>query len=145
MPKCCKPTTHKVFIFCLAKYLTPNIVCVEHNYASVEQCGNILPEECKDHDYYRKTNKKLFRNGQIYPKYADYISWATKQSITYIKETTPSTLAKRNLVINESKTEEYDIIRQVNEKWKKCKLLGRHGKGHQPQTPKDNHSAHGWN
>ena len=44
--------------------------------------------------------------------------------ITYIKETTPSTLAKRNLVIKESKTEEYEIIRQGNEKWKKCKLLG---------------------
>ena len=54
------------------------------------------------------------------------ISWATtaKQRITYIKETIPSTLAKRNLVINESKTEEYEIIRQGNEKWKKCKLLG---------------------
>ena len=35
-----------------------------------------------------------------------------------------SILAKRNLVINESKTEEYEIIRQGNEKWKKCKLLG---------------------
>ena len=39
-------------------------------------------------------------------------------------ETTPSTIAKRNLVINESKTEEYEIIRQGNGKWKKCKLLG---------------------
>ena len=46
----------------------------------------------------------------------------TKDNI-YIKETTPSTLAKRNLVINESKTEEHEIIRQGNEKWKKCKLL----------------------
>ena len=27
-------------------------------------------------------------------------------------------------MINESKTEEYEIIRQGNEKWKKCKLLG---------------------
>ena len=61
------------------------------------------------------------------PKYADDISWATtaKQRITYIKETTPSTLAKRNLVINEYKTaEDYEIIRHGNEKCKKCKLLG---------------------
>ena len=42
----------------------------------------------------------------------------------YIKETLPSTLAKRNLVINESKTEDYELIRQGNEKWKKFKLLG---------------------
>ena len=40
-----------------------------------------------------------------------------------IKDTTPSTHANRNVVINESKTEEYEIIRQGNEKWKKCKLL----------------------
>ena len=39
-----------LFIFYLAKSLTPNRECIEYNYASVEQCGNILPEECKDHD-----------------------------------------------------------------------------------------------
>ena len=107
-----------LLIFYLAKSLTPNRECIEHNYASVEQCGNIFPEEC------RKTEIKNYF--EIDPKYADDISWATtaKQRITYIKETTPSTLAKRNLVINESKTEYYEIIRQCNEKWKKCKLLG---------------------
>ena len=113
-----------LFIFYLAKSMTPNRECIEHNYASVEQCGNILPEECQDHDYYRKTEIKNYF--EIDPKYADDISWATtaKQRITYIKETTPSTLAKRNLMINESKTEDYEIIRQGNEKWKNCKLLG---------------------
>ena len=35
-----------------------------------------------------------------------------------------SILVKRNLVINESKTEEYEIIRQGNEKWKECKYTG---------------------
>ena len=40
-----------IFIFYLAKSMTPNRECIEHNYASVEQCGNILPEECQDHDY----------------------------------------------------------------------------------------------
>ena len=40
-----------VLVICyLAKTLTPNRECIEHNYASVEQCGNILPEECKEHD-----------------------------------------------------------------------------------------------
>ena len=113
-----------LFIFYLAKSLTPNRECIEHNYASVEQCGNILPEECKDHDYYIKTEIKNYF--EINPKYADDISWATtaKQRITYIKHTTLSTLAKRNVVIKESKTEDYEIIRQGNEKWKKCKLLG---------------------
>ena len=40
-----------LFIFYLDKSLTPNRECIEHNYVSVERCGNILPEECKDHDY----------------------------------------------------------------------------------------------
>ena len=113
-----------LYIFYLAKSLTPIRECIEHNYVSVEQCGNILPEECKDHDYFRKTEIKNYF--EIDPKYADDITWATtaKQRITYIKETPPSTLAKRNLVINESKTEDYEITRQGNEKWKKCKLLG---------------------
>ena len=90
-----------LFIFYLTKSLTRNRECIEHNYASVEQCVNILPEECKDHDYFRKTETKNYF--EIDPKYADDITWATtaKQRITYIKETTPSTLA-----------------------WKKCKLLG---------------------
>ena len=101
-----------LFIFYLAKSLTPNRECIEYNYASVEQCGNILPEECNVHDYFRKTETKNYF--EVDPKYADDISWATtaKQRITYIKEITPSTLAKRNLVINESKTEEDEIIRQ---------------------------------
>ena len=52
-----------LFIFYLVKSLTPSREWIEHNYASVEQCQNILPEECKDHDYYRKTEiKKIFRN-----------------------------------------------------------------------------------
>ena len=40
------------------------------------------------------------------------------------------------MVINESKSEEYEIIRHGNEKWKKCKLLGSlldTEKGHKPQ------------
>ena len=98
-----------VFIFYLAKSLTPNRECTEHNYASVEQCGHILPEEFRDHDYYRKTEIKNYF--EIDPKYADDIIWTTtdKQRMTLhnFKETTPTTLAKRNLVINESKAEKY--------------------------------------
>ena len=33
-----------LYIFYLAKSLTYIRACIEHNYASVEQCGNILPE-----------------------------------------------------------------------------------------------------
>ena len=72
-----------LFIFYLAKSLIPNRECIEHNHASVEQCGNILSEECKDHDYYRKTETENYF--EIDTKYADDISWTTtaKQRITY--------------------------------------------------------------
>ena len=84
----------------------------------VRECGNPKNAKIMITRYFRKTETK--NDFEIDPKYADDITWATtaKQRITYIKETIPSTLAKRNLVINES-TEEYEIIRQGNEKWKK--------------------------
>ena len=49
-----------LFIFYLAKSPTPNRECIEHNFASVEQHGNTLPEECKYHDYFRKTETKNY-------------------------------------------------------------------------------------
>ena len=36
----------------------------------------------------------------------------------------PTTLEKRNLTINETKTEEYAITRNGDDSWKKCRLLG---------------------
>ena len=57
-----------LFIFYLAKSMTPNRECIEHNYASVEQRGNILPEECKDHDYYRKTEIKNYFGSKKKPQ-----------------------------------------------------------------------------
>ena len=40
------------------------------------------------------------------------------------KRVLPPQLKKFNLLINESKTEEYNISSESNEDWKKCKLLG---------------------
>ena len=130
------PISDVLFILHLAKSLTPNRKCVEHKYASVEQCGNILPDECKDHNYSRKTETKNYF--EIDPKYADDISWATtaKQRITHIKDTTPSTLATCNLVINESKTESesesesfYSVLLQTQETSAKT-ISGRCRRGH---------------
>jgi hypothetical protein len=41
-----------------------------------------------------------------------------------VKKDVPSKLKKRNLQINEAKTEEYTIKRGGDEKWKKCKYVG---------------------
>ena len=53
-----------LFIFYLAKALTPNRECTGHNYAYVEQCGNILLEEgkAKIMNTTERLKQKLFRN-----------------------------------------------------------------------------------
>ena len=63
---------------------------------------------------------------EINPQYADDITWAStaKCRIDHIKETIPGKLEERNLQINESKTEEYNIEQKGNEAWKECKILG---------------------
>ena len=44
--------------------------------------------------------------------------------VDHIKATTPGTLEERNLYVNETKTEEYSITKEGDDKWKSCKLLG---------------------
>ena len=63
---------------------------------------------------------------RINQEYADDISIITTDphNITHIKSTIRPKLENRNLHINETKTEEYEIKRNGNENWKKCKLLG---------------------
>ena len=63
---------------------------------------------------------------EINPQYADGITWTStpKQRIDHIKETIPGILEERNLRMNKSKTEEYNIDQKGNEAWKECKILG---------------------
>ena len=60
-------------------------------------------------------------------QYADDISYATtnKEVKNSIKEETPDTLKRKNLLVNNDKTEEYEIHRNSkNKEWQKCKLVG---------------------
>ena len=45
-------------------------------------------------------------------------------SIQRFKDETPKLLTKRDITINESKTEEYKINKNSRRNWKKCKFLG---------------------
>ena len=45
-------------------------------------------------------------------------------SINYKKVSLPTIQEIRNLTINETKTEEHTIIRNGDDSWKKCRLLG---------------------
>ena len=48
----------------------------------------------------------------------------SEDSISHVKVKTPSKLSVRNLIINDSKTEEYKISRGPDDNWEDCKHLG---------------------
>ena len=93
----------------------------DHSYAT--STSPILPFEHLDHNYYTPSKNSFF---EIDPKYADDISWATtaRHRVENVKKTMPTTLRKRDLLVNDTKTEEHEISRNGEEEWKSCKLLG---------------------
>jgi hypothetical protein len=84
--------------------------------------NQLLPKHIKDHDYCEK-NTQIFTVDQ---QYADDISWASTQKsiLNTIEKVVPEELSKRNLFVNDSKTEKYTIKRNGDESWKDCKLVG---------------------
>ena len=114
-----------MFTFYLAKTLkqTPDNTH-DHNYAKPNvKSEELLPKHLQDHTYCTKTDSSILIDQQ----YADDISWISvnnKHKIEHIKQTVPKKLRSRNLIINDSKTEQYEIKRNGENKWKKCKYLG---------------------
>ena len=109
------------FTLYLAKSLH-NDINYEHDYAKIYK--QEINQQLHEHNYSMKpTQKHIYINQE----YADDISEITSNAdkIKYLKTTLPQQLAKRNLIINKTKTEEYKISRvNCDDKWKKCKLLG---------------------
>ena len=95
-----------LFIKYLAEALKP-VQAIEH------------PAHISDYTYV-KTN-----NVTISQQYADDISWITsnKQLKEELEVVVPSILKSKYLQVKESKTEEYEIKRGSEEKWKTCKYL----------------------
>ena len=87
-----------------------------------ENHPNLAPH-IRDHCY--STNN---RTGLMIPlQYADDICWLgmnSSHTISDVKDTIPEQLAKRNLTINNAKTEEYIISKNGDPAWMKCKYLG---------------------
>ncbi len=108
-----------LFIYYLAKTLNPDKQ-LDHNYTRKPELT--CTDELKDHNYYVKTPYYF----EIEPKYADDITWITtaKHKINLVKETIPETLQARDLEVNKTKTEEYEISRDSDDQWKSCKILG---------------------
>ena len=88
----------------------------DHNYTKPSNFTNT------DHNYFKKTQN----NFQVDMQYADDISEinTNKLEIDHLKKHLPQVLRKkRDLNLNEKKTEEYVISSKTN-KWKECKFLG---------------------
>ena len=85
-----------------------------------------------DHPYHKAVEKdrKKVPKGQsdfcIDQQYADDASWATTKETSKeeIKTKAPQKLKENNLLVNEDKTEEFEVTRKGNTDWKNCKLLG---------------------
>ena len=82
--------------------------------------ATIVPPHISDHTY-AMTNSVM--NSQ---QYTDDTHWIklNKQRKEELKVVVPSILKCKDVQINESKTEEYEIKRGGEENWKKCKYLG---------------------
>lgn len=95
----------------------------DHTYAKINPTSeSILPPHLRDHNYSIKQENNI----TIDQQYADDIGWITNSQYktTQVKQNIPKKLEERNLQVNQSKTEEYIIKRNGDEKWKKCKYLG---------------------
>ena len=69
----------------------------------------------------------ILKEGIIFEiQYADNISLATTDENVFkqTKANLPKVLTDRDLKVNVSKTEEYEINRKGDQKWKQCKFLG---------------------
>ena len=63
---------------------------------------------------------------EIDPKYADDITFirSAEHRLNQVERIIPKMLDEYDLIINKGKTEKYEISRESNDDWKKCKLVG---------------------
>ena len=110
------------FKYYLAKTLQNNNCGYEHDNAELHQ-PSITSQCLQEHNY----SRYITSNHSISQEYADYINEITSNPdrIKHLKENIPRKLAERNLIINESKTEEY-IISRSNQGSKTSLLKSRH-------------------
>ena len=118
---CCSATEFTLYLAkSLEKYYESKKAGTDHDYIKTSNKNNI--NHIEEHNYYTQTQTKHFN---INMEYADDISKVSsdynesEQTKIEIQEV----LEKRNLMINDSKTEQFHITKK-NNKWTKCKLLG---------------------
>ena len=107
-----------LFTLYLAKALS-----TETDFTDNTENHRELAPHLRDHCY-----SKMQRTGTLIPlQYADDICWLgmnCKHSVEQVEGTIPDILASRNLLINKEKTEKYEIKKNGDGSWRKCKYLG---------------------
>ena len=104
-------------------YLAKTLSSIPHNdHEYIEQQPQAPKHITSDHCYSKSTSNLI----NINQEYADDISIISSNPniIAYNEMTLPTKLSLRNLTINDTKTEKYEIKRNGKEDWKKCKFLG---------------------
>ena len=110
------------FTFYLARTLADQpIPHNDHNYTSYT--NDLNKQIQKEHSYYKPPSTKYL---DINQEYADDMSIiaTSKIPIQKSKMILPQKLKTNDLMMNEAKTEEYEIKRNGDENWKECKFLG---------------------
>lgn len=95
----------------------------EHSYAKENVTSETLLEKhMQDHNYSVKSSPRIDLDLQ----FADDTGWINNSDVKTenIKSEISGKLSRRNLLINENKTEYYKIKRKGNDNWKSCKYLG---------------------
>ena len=111
-----------LFTLYLAQALKPKRepTLEEHSYSLPPE--ELVPRNLMDHTYSTPIEEEL----NIDQQYADDISYLTDAPHIHEhhKSTVPQTIKERNLLVNNEKTEEYEISRTGSDDWKKCRLVG---------------------
>ena len=95
----------------------------DHTYVNKDSFKSDIE---KDHSYSKSITSKGNCGFLIEQQYADDASWATniKTVKESVKSNARSELKRKNLLVNEDKTEDYCIQRNGDQSWKKCRFLG---------------------
>ena len=98
-------------------------ICLKIAYNKIEEERKKHAQVQNEHNYCKTPCSVDFEVDQ---QFADDISWLTtsKSHIYHVEKAVPKALEERNLFVNKSKTEFYNISRNSSEDWKKCKLVG---------------------
>lgn len=118
-----------LFIFYLAcSLVTNNIETIKAETAKHDHDYSMPHDHFSQHHPYIEPEKKAEKVNYIAldEQYADDLGWIDedKGNLNNIKTKITARLKTRNLSINASKTEEFEVSREGNDSWKSCKFLG---------------------